>query len=114
MGFIELFEIGFFTAFWNWTVPHLTILIYFCTASGFALQSILQKRCHKPAIRCSLIVLCAFGIIVSECAWHSITGWDRLGVDIIYGLILCLLLGAVIAAVVSLFHRKRTDDGEIL
>lgn len=106
MGFIELFEIGFFSGFWNWSAPNLTILLYFCVATGFALQFILQRKCRKPAIRWSIIVLCAFGIIISECVWQTITGWDRLGVDIIYGLIVCLLLGAIIMMIVSLFKNK--------
>lgn len=106
MGFIELFEIGFFTAFWNWSTPNLTILLYLCVAAGFALQFILQKKYRKPAAYWSIIILCAFGIIVSECAWQSITGWDRLGIDIIYGLIVCLLLGCVMAMVVSILKNK--------
>ena len=28
MGFLELFEIGFFTALWNWSNPFLTVLVY--------------------------------------------------------------------------------------
>lgn len=106
MGFIELFEIGFFEAFWNWSAPILTILIYFCIATGFALQFILQKKCRKPAMRWSFIILCAFGIIISECAWQSIIGWNQIVVDIIYGLIVCLLFGAVIAMIVALFKSK--------
>ena len=106
MGFMELFEIGFFSGFWNWSAPNLTILIYFCVAIGFSIQFILQRKCRKPELRWSFIALCAFGIIISECAWQSIIGWDRLGVDIIYGLIVCLLLGAVIMKIVSFFKNK--------
>lgn len=106
MGFMELFEIGFFEAFWNWSAPILTILIYFCIAIGFALQFILQKKCRKPAMRWSFIILCAVGIIISECAWQSIIGWDQIVVDIIYVSIVCLLFGAVIAMIVSLFKNK--------
>lgn len=106
MGFADLFEIGFFEGFWNWSNPILNTLIYFCVAVGFALQLILQKKCRKPAMRWSVIVLCIFGIIISECAWQSITGWERIGIDIIYGLIVCLLLGAVIAKVIFHFRNK--------
>lgn len=106
MGLIELFEIGFFSGLWDWSSSNLAILIYFCVATGFALQFILQRKCRKSEIRWSFIVLCAFGILISEYVWQSITGWDRLGVDIIYGLIVCLLLGAVIMISVSLFKNK--------
>lgn len=106
MGIIELFQIGFFTAFWNCSVPILTILMYLCVVAGFTIQFILQKKYCKSAICWSAIILCILGIIISECVWQSITGWNRFGVDIIYGLNVCLLLGAVIAKISSLFKNK--------
>ena len=110
MGLIELFEIGFFTAFWNWSNPILTAAIYFCVAVGVIFQLVLQKKCSKPSMRWSMIVLFALGIIISECAWQVITGWDRLVIDIIYGLITCLLLGAIITAVGLHFKNKQKQS----
>lgn len=40
MGIIELFKIGFFTAFWNWSSPIWTALLYFCVAVGIIVQYI--------------------------------------------------------------------------
>ena len=108
MGIIELFKIGFFTAFWNWSSPIWTALLYFCVAVGIIVQYILQKKCRKSVMRWSMIGLCAFGIIISECAWHSIIGWERLGVEILYGSIVCLLLGAVITMIVFRFKSNQT------
>ena len=100
MGFIELFEIGFFTSLWNWSNPILTILVYVCIAIGAGIQLVLHKKCRKPAMRWSMLGICTTGIIISECAWQMITGWDRLGIDIIYGIIVCLMLGAGITTLV--------------
>ncbi len=113
MGIIELFKIGFFAAFWHWSTPILTALIYFCVVIGFALQFILEKKSRKPAVRWAIIGLCICGIIISECACQFITsrniiGIDFINVEIIYGSIICLLLGAVIARIVSNFRSMQT------
>ena len=105
MGIAELFEIGFFTLFFNWSTPILTGIVYFCVFVGAVLQIILQKKCRNPIIRWSLIGFCGIGIIISECMWQAITGWDRLLIDIIYGAIICLLLGAGIT-MIALFLVK--------
>jgi len=106
MGIAELFEIGFYTAFWNWSNPILTALVYSFVIVGAVLQIIVQKKCRKPKIKWLLIGICGVGIIVSECIWHTMLGWERLGVVIIYGLIVCLLLGAMITAVISALKSK--------
>ena len=106
MGILELFEIGFFTAFWNWSNPILTILVYACIAIGAVIQFVLLRKCRKPAMRWSLIGFCGIGIIISECAWQMITGWDRLGLVIIYGFIVCLLLGAGFTTSVSMIQKR--------
>ena len=106
MGIFELFEIGFFTALWNWSNPILTILVYACIAIGALIQFVLLRKCRKPAMRWSLIGICGIGIIISECAWQVITGWDRLGIDIIYVIIVCLLVGAGITTTVSMIRKR--------
>lgn len=106
MGILELFEIGFFTALWNWSNPILTILVYACIAIGALIQFVLLKKCRKPAMRWSLISICGIGIIISECAWQMITGWDRLGLVIIYGFIACLLMGAAFTTAVSMIQKR--------
>jgi len=107
MGIAELFEIGFFTAFWNWSNPFLTALVYFFVIVGVILQLILQKNCRKPTMKWLLIGLCGIGIIISECLWQVITGWERLAVDIIYGLTTCLLFGAVITILISALKNTK-------
>ena len=97
MGFAELFEIGFFTAFINWSNWWLSALIYACAAGGFALQYFLLKKCRRAAARYWTDLLDAVGILFSEAWWHTVTGWDRLAVDIVYGFFVCLLIGHLIA-----------------
>ena len=65
MGFLELFEIGFFTALWNWSNPFLTVLVYIFIAIGALIQYALFRKCRKPAMRWSLI-------------WYL---WDRYSVQ---------------------------------
>jgi len=106
MGFLELFEIGFFTALWNWSNPFLTVLVYAFIVMGAVIQLILLKKCRKTITRWSLIGICGIGVVFSECAWQVITGWDRLAIDIIYGVIVCLALGAGITAVASMIWKR--------
>ncbi len=106
MGFLELFEIGFFTALWNWSNPILTGLVYLFIAIGALIQFVLLRKCRKPAMRWSLVGICGIGIVFSECAWQVITGWDLLAVDIIYGIIICLVIGAGITAAVSMIRKR--------
>lgn len=106
MGFIELFEVGFFTALWNWSNPILTLLVYTCIAIGALLQFVLLKKCRKPAMRWSLLSICGIGIIISECACQVITGWDRLGFLIIYGFVICLMIGAGMTTAVLILRKR--------
>ena len=110
MGIAELFEVGFFTAFWNWSNPILTALVYFCVVVGAVLQIVFRKKCRNPIAKWLLIGLCGVGIIISECAWHTITGWERLGVIIIYGFIVCVMLGSILVSLFSVF-KKMIDRG---
>lgn len=73
---------------------------------GVVIQIILQKKCRKSIIKWLLIGIYGVGIIISECLWQAITGWDRLAIDIIYGLTICLLLGAIIATIVSAIKSR--------
>ena len=104
--FLELIEYGFFEAFWNWSNPVLTLLIYLCVLIGAAVQYLLLKKCQKPVLRWALIGLCVLGILVCEYAMIFITGWDRLGITILYGFVICILLGAVIMTIVQWIKNR--------
>ena len=53
-----------------------------------------------------LMGICGIGIIISECVWHTISGWDRLGIDFIYGFIIFVLLGAIIVNVICTLKSR--------
>ena len=107
MGIVELFEIGFFTAFINWSNSLLTVLVYAFVIVGGVIQIILSNKCRNPIMKWSLMGLCGVGIMICECLWQTITGWDRIAVDFVYGFIICLLLGAVITAIISAIKSRR-------
>ena len=46
MGLFELFEIGFFTLFFNFTNIYLSIIVWLCAAVGALLQHFFQKSRH--------------------------------------------------------------------
>ena len=48
MGFLELFEIGFFTALWNWSNQFLTILEYVLIVVGSVIQLIFLRNAVIP------------------------------------------------------------------
>ena len=106
MGIVELFEIGFFVAFWNWSNPILTALVYAFVIVGVIVQIILQKKCRKSKMKWLLIGICIVGTVICECLWQVITGWDRLAIDIIYGLAICLLFGAIITTVITALKNR--------
>ena len=106
MGIAELFEIGFLTAFWNWSNPILTTLVYAFVIVGVMIQSILQKKCRKRKMKWLLTGICGVGIAICECLWQVITGWNRLAIDIFYGLAICLLSGAIITTVISSLKNR--------
>lgn len=110
MGFLELFEIGFFTAFFVPTNLYLTVPVYLCVIAGYLIQAVLIKKAKRWIWRNSLLCICLLGAVGCECVWHFITGWDRLAVDILYGFCLCLLLGAVLAKIVARIKRKKSKE----
>ena len=107
MGIAELFEIGFFTAFWDWSNPILTALVYAFVIVGVIIQIILQKKCRKPKMKWLLMGICGVGIVICEFLCQVTTGWDRLAIDIFYGLAVCLLLGAIITTVISTLKNRK-------
>lgn len=102
----NLFEIGFFDALWNWSNPLLTAFVFGSIAVGFAAQYILQKKCRNIILRFSAFAVYLIGIIFCAYQWQTLSGWDTLGIIIIFGLIICMILGSVLAVVFSFFAKK--------
>ena len=101
----ELWEIGFFHVLVNFGNPWLSLLCWGCILFGFAVQTLLLKKCKGPvkwAFGGVLLAAAAAGEVLS----HIITGWDLLAVLVIYGAFVCCLLG-VLAAVAAARIRQR-------
>ena len=107
--FLELIEYGFFEAFWNWSNPALTLLIYFFILIGAVVQYLLLKKCQKRVFRFVLIGLCAIYILVSESAMNFITGWDRFGIIVLYGFVICILIGAVFMTIIQWIKNRNQN-----
>ena len=104
--FLELIEYGFFEAFWNWSNPALTLLIYFFILIGAAIQYLLLKKCKNRDFRFVLIGLCAIYTLISEYAMIFITGWDRFGIIVLYGFVICILIGAVFMTIIQWIKNR--------
>lgn len=107
--FLELIEYGFFEAFWNWSNPALTLQIYFFILIGAAIQYLLLKKCQKRVFRFGLIGLCAIYTLVSEYAMIFITGWDRFGIIVLYGFVICILIGAVFMTIIQWIKNRNQN-----
>ena len=110
MGFAELFEIGFFTAFFIWSNFGLTVAVYLGVALSFALQYILLKKCRRAVTRYWTYFLDIIGIFICEVWWHFSSGWDRLAVDIIYGFFVCMLIGHLLAAGIYRIRARKSSS----
>lgn len=111
MALVEICDMGFWAAFADWSNPVLTVMIYGCVAFGASLQLLLQRKCRRTLRRWLLVALCVVGIVVSECAWQVITGCEKIGVAVIYGLIICLLLGAAAVMLLSALQNTKKQGG---
>ena len=106
MAFFELFEVGVFNALLNWSNPILTAIVYAAILIGILIQLFLHRKYRGSNRRWSLLIVCVVGVVISECAWHMITGWERLGVDVVYGAIVCIMLGALLCECIVKIKRR--------
>lgn len=108
MAIWTLFELDFFTCFLDWSNFYLTIPMYICLVFGFVIQFMLFRKSKKIIWRWFLICLCGIGIIISEITWHILSGWDKLAAAIICGGIICILLGAILAVIITCVCWKKS------
>ena len=99
LSIFELMEVGFFDAFWNWGNVYLTAAVYLCVLIGCGIQYLLLKKCQTSSLRWMLVGLCAFGVLFLEYTLYFINGWESLGLLLLYGGVLCVLLGAVLMTI---------------
>lgn len=102
-----LFETGFFDTLFNFGEPPLSALVWGSILTGFLIQYLLIKKVKRAYIKWIFPTLLLVGIAVCEYLTWVITGWDLLGVCIIYWGILCAAMGAGIAWIVSKLRKGR-------
>ncbi|MBE6114080.1 MAG: hypothetical protein E7191_03270 [Erysipelotrichaceae bacterium] len=107
MMFIELFEIGFFAGLFNWSNILLTLGIFLCILIPMGIHMFLLQK--YPRISKYLVVLSIIGVIALEIVCQMTTGWDRFAWLIIYGFVVCIFLGIILAYPISKYRTKRRE-----
>lgn len=105
MGFFELFEIGFIGLFFTLSNLYLTLPMYIFLALGFAVQFLVLNKRIKLIFRFATVIALSVCVILCEILWQSITGWERLAIDVAYMLVLCLIIGVLFAFTVYYIIR---------
>ena len=105
MGLFMLFEIGFLQLFYDFSAWELSVMVYGCVILGLAVQAILFKCCRGKG-KWAFFALLGAALLACEIGYHVITGWDELLTLFFYGAALCLLLGALLAALLRALKRK--------
>ena len=102
----ELVEIGLIQALFNFANIWLTLVLWVCILIGGLIQYVLLKKCTSWAKWVFAGVL-GISAIICEVLSHIITGWDLLGVLIIYGGIFVTLIGVIIST--GIYHVKNKE-----
>ena len=106
LGIIMLTEVGFFSVFFDWSTWMLSVAAWACLLLGFSIQFLVLKLCRTLWNRRLFPLLLILGVIAGELACQLITGWDLLAVLILYGCVLSLAIGAVLAFAVYCLAGK--------
>lgn len=104
MGIIELVEIGFFEAFYNFSNWILSLLIYTFMFAGFGIQFLLMRKSPNSNLKWVFLVFLTVDAIIFEILYQVMSGWDLFAILILYGLMLSCMMGAVIS---TLFNIKK-------
>ncbi len=107
MGILMLTEIGFWQLFWNFSAWELSVMLYGCVAAGFLIELIFLLKCRRAAVKRAFLALVILALIACECAYHLAAGWDEVAILFVYGGVLGVLLGAVLAVLLSKIWKKR-------
>lgn len=99
-GIMMLAEVGFFSVFFDWSTWMLSVAAWACLLLGFAVQFLVLELCRTLWKRRLFSLLLILGVIAGELACQLITGWELVAVLVLYGCVLSLAIGAVLAFVV--------------
>ena len=101
----ELLDIGVIQALFNFENIWLTLALWACIMLAGFVQYVLLKKCTSWA-KWIFAGLLGVSALICEALSHIITGWDLLGVLIIYGGIFTMLIGVIGATVIWYVKNK--------
>lgn len=104
---LELIRIGFFESFFFVRGP-LALVDWGFTAVGFLIQYHVLKKSRRAVFRWLFPGLLLAGIAVGEYQMYAVTGWDRLGVIVLYWPVVCLSLGALAGWLAARYRGQKT------
>ena len=107
LGIMMLAEVGFFHVFFDFSTWMLSVAAWTFLMLGFSIQLLVLKLCQTLWKRRLFAVLILVGLVAGELACQMITGWDLLGVLVLYGCVFALAMGAVLAYAVYCLSTKR-------
>ena len=73
------------------------------------LELIFLELIEYRFFRFVLIGLCAIYTLISEYAMIFITGWDRFGFIVLYGFVICILIGAVFMTIIQWIKNRNQN-----
>lgn len=106
---LELIEMGLLDAFF---LPGdvLTAVNWIFAALGFLIQYQVTKRCKNAILRWIFPGLLLVGVIWGEYGMWTVTGWDQLGIIILYWPVACLVLGALAGWIIARLRNQKEHE----
>ena len=95
----ELLDDGLFTAFYDFSNWKFSLALYVCVFIGFAIQAVIAKKSKNTLSKWIYPIFLITGVVVCEILTEVITGWDQILVGLIYGIVVCNIIGALIATI---------------
>lgn len=102
----ELFDDGVFKAFYDFSDWELSLAVYVCTFIGFAIQAVIAEKSKNTLSKWIYLIFLVTGVTVCEILTQVINGWNQILVGLIYGIVICNIIGALIAAILH-FARNQ-------
>ncbi len=101
-GLLEVIEVGMMEALITPSAPWLFIPSWLFVIFGL----FVQLRCLKKGIAKWFLISLAAALVASEILCQVITGWDVLLFLILYGFLIDILIGVVVATAVHCLKRQ--------
>lgn len=107
MSFAELFEVGFFTAFYNFTNVPLSLSVWFTLIISYAAAYLLYIKGPNVIVKLILQAVSMFSVTACMLYGRNITGWDRLILIFVFGYSVIVWVGSMLAPAIYMLQHKR-------